>query len=104
MRGSALRACAQVQKYVTLIMKRRTKGWGIRASAPADSAVELYRQQELDRLIGQFFDRAVCYAAEGYQRDASLRAEHAATVADGICARASSDPAGWEKGLKSSLH
>jgi len=76
----------------------------IRASAPADSAVELYRQQELDRLIGQFFDRAVCYAAEGYQRDASLGGEHAATVADGICARASSDPAGWEKGLKSSLH
>jgi hypothetical protein len=29
--------------------------------------MELYRQQELDRLIGHFFDRAMCYAAEGYQ-------------------------------------
>lgn len=44
----------------------------LRASAPADSAMELYRQQEFDRLIGQFFDRAVCYAAEGYEREAHL--------------------------------
>jgi hypothetical protein len=35
--------------------------------ALSDSAMELYRQQELDRLIGHFFDRAMCYAAEGYQ-------------------------------------
>jgi hypothetical protein len=40
----------------------------ISAWAFADSAVELYRQQELDRLIGHFFDRAMCYAAEGYER------------------------------------
>jgi hypothetical protein len=37
----------------------------------ADSAMELYQQQELDRLIGHFFDRAVCYAAAGYERQAS---------------------------------
>jgi hypothetical protein len=37
------------------------------AWALSDSAVELYRQQELDRLIGHFFDRAICYAAEGYE-------------------------------------
>jgi hypothetical protein len=36
--------------------------------ALADSAVELYRQQELDRLVGHFFDRAMCYAVEGYER------------------------------------
>jgi hypothetical protein len=36
-----------------------------------DSAVELYQQKEFDRLIGHFFDRAICYAAEGYQRRAS---------------------------------
>ena len=36
-----------------------------------DTAVELYRQQEFDRLIGHFFDRAMCYAAEGYARRAS---------------------------------
>lgn len=36
-----------------------------------DSAVELYQQQEFDRLIGHFFDRAICYAAEGYQQHAA---------------------------------
>jgi hypothetical protein len=42
------------------------------ACALADSAIELYRQQELDRFIGRFFDRAACYAAEGYARGAEL--------------------------------
>jgi hypothetical protein len=40
----------------------------VSAWAFADSAVELYRQQELDRLIAHFFDRAMCYAAEGYEK------------------------------------
>jgi len=34
----------------------------------ADSAVELYQQQELDRMVGHFFDRAMCYTVEGYER------------------------------------
>jgi hypothetical protein len=38
------------------------------AWALADSAVELYRQRELDHLIAQFFDRAMCYTTEGYER------------------------------------
>ena len=37
-----------------------------------DSAIELYQQQEFDRLIGHFFDRAMCYTAEGYERRASI--------------------------------
>jgi hypothetical protein len=41
----------------------------------ADSAVELYQQQELDKLIGHFFDRAVCYTAAGYERQA-LKKRH----------------------------
>jgi hypothetical protein len=41
------------------------------AYALADSAIELYQQQELDRLIGHFFDRAVCYTAASYERQAS---------------------------------
>lgn len=36
-----------------------------------DTAVELYQQQEFDRQIGHFFDRAMCYAAEGYARRAA---------------------------------
>lgn len=47
-----------------------------------DSAMELYQQQEFDRLIGHFFDRAVCYAAEGYERRAAARRESgSATIA-----------------------
>jgi len=41
------------------------------ACAPADSAMEMYRKQEFERMVGQFFDRAACYAAEGYEREAS---------------------------------
>jgi hypothetical protein len=37
-----------------------------------DSALELHREQEIYRLIGRFLDRAVCYAAEAYDREASL--------------------------------
>lgn len=43
-------------------LRRHLSAWAL-----ADSAVELYRQQELDRLVGHFFDRAMCYAAEGYE-------------------------------------
>ena len=39
----------------------------------ADSALELHREQEIYRLIGRFFDRAVCYAAEAYEREASIQ-------------------------------
>jgi len=54
----------------------------IGTSMLADSPLELHREQELYRLIGHFFDRAVCYAAEAYEREASLRREHAvATIA-----------------------
>jgi hypothetical protein len=38
-----------------------------------DSAIELYQQLEFDRLIGHFFDRAVCHAAEGYERRAATQ-------------------------------
>ncbi|HEV2615745.1 MAG TPA: hypothetical protein VGU63_03940 [Candidatus Acidoferrales bacterium] len=37
-------------------------------SGLVNSAMELYQQKEFDRLIVHFFDRAICYAAEGYQR------------------------------------
>lgn len=35
-----------------------------------DSAMDLYQQQEFVRLINRFFDRAVCYTGEGYERKA----------------------------------
>ena len=46
------------------------RAWGF-----ADTAMELYQQQEFSQLIGQFFDRAVCYTAEGYERESSLAAK-----------------------------
>jgi hypothetical protein len=52
----------------------------IGTSMSADSALELHREQEIYRLIGRFFDRAVCYAAEAYEREASLRREDAVTT------------------------
>lgn len=55
-------------------LRRHLSAWGL-----ADSAVELYRQQELDRIVDQFFDRAMCYAAEGYER-ARQNAERAEPV------------------------
>ena len=33
------------------------------------SPVEIYGEMELLRLLDQFFDRALCYATEGYERD-----------------------------------
>lgn len=37
------------------------------ACAIVDSAMDLYRRQELDRVIGHFFDRAIYYTAAGYE-------------------------------------
>jgi len=54
-------------------LRRHLAAWGL-----ADTAVELYRQQELDRLVAQFFDRAVCYTAEGYEHARREPAEHSA--------------------------
>ena len=39
-----------------------------------DSAVELHGQLELLHLLDQFFDRALYYAAVGYERDRATRA------------------------------
>jgi hypothetical protein len=41
--------------------------------------VELYGEMELLRLLDQFFDRALCYATEGYEQ---YRLEHATAAAD----------------------
>jgi hypothetical protein len=39
----------------------------LRACGLVDSAMDLYQQQEFVRLIGHFFDRALCYTGEGYE-------------------------------------
>jgi hypothetical protein len=37
------------------------------------SPIEIYGEMELLRLLDQFFDRALCFAAEGYEQSVPLR-------------------------------
>lgn len=48
----------------------------------ADSALELHREREILRLIGRFFDRALCYTAEAYEREAFRHAAAAKATHD----------------------
>lgn len=57
--------------WALILTKNRLNDY-LGAYAFADSAMELYQQQEFDRLIAHFFDRAVCHAAEGYEHHASV--------------------------------
>jgi hypothetical protein len=43
------------------------------AQGVADSAMELYQRQEFHNVVGHFFDRAMCYTAEGYAQRTALR-------------------------------
>jgi len=52
-------------------------------SGLADSAVELHGDRELQRLVGQFFDKAVYYTVKGFEQEAgsehpNLSFKHAA--------------------------
>jgi hypothetical protein len=38
-----------------------------------NSPVELYGEMELLRLLDQFFDRALCFATEGYEQYSQLQ-------------------------------
>ena len=40
----------------------------VRTSGLSDSALDLYQELELVRLVGEFFDRAIHHTAEGYER------------------------------------
>ena len=42
----------------------------IRAAGLVDSAVELHQEQELHHVLGQFFDKAICYTIRAYERAA----------------------------------
>ena len=62
--------------YALILTKNHLEDY-VRASGLADSAVELYQEQELSHLIDCFFDRALYYTALGYEQEAgtSLRRE-----------------------------
>jgi len=58
--------------YALLLVKYHLRDY-IRASGLVDSAVEIYQEQELHRLVGRFFDRAIYYTVRSYECAAASR-------------------------------
>jgi hypothetical protein len=46
----------------------------VRSAGFVDSAMEIYQEMELQRLVQRFFDKAVYYCVEGYTREADPNA------------------------------
>jgi hypothetical protein len=65
--------------YALLLTKYHLRDY-IRASGLIDSAVELYQEQELQRLVGHFFDRAIYYTVKNYECEAASRRAPAAAA------------------------
>jgi hypothetical protein len=58
--------------YALILTKYHLRDY-IRSAGLVDSAVELYQQGELLRLVSQFFDRAIYYTMRGYERAGPLQ-------------------------------
>jgi hypothetical protein len=58
--------------YALILTKNHLEEY-IRTAGLGDSAIELYQERELFRLIEYFFDRALYYATLGYEEEALLR-------------------------------
>lgn len=65
--------------YALILVKYHLRDY-IRTAGLMDSAVELYQEQELHRLVGQFFDKANYYTVKGYEREAESRLAPASTT------------------------
>lgn len=65
--------------YALILTKYHLRDY-IGSAGLVDSAVELYQEQELHRLVGHFFDLAMFYTAKGYER-ASARGRVASAPA-----------------------
>ena len=60
--------------YALILTKYHLRDY-IRTSGLVDSAVDLYQEQQLQRALGQFFDKAIYYTVRGYEEAAaSMRA------------------------------
>ena len=68
--------------YALILTKYHLRDY-IRSAGLVDSAVDLYQEQELHRLLGQFFDKAIYYTVRAYERQANLR--EAAGAAKSAC-------------------
>jgi hypothetical protein len=58
--------------YALILTKYHLRDY-IRAAGLVDSAVDLYQEQELHRLLGRFFDKAIYYAVRAYERATNPR-------------------------------
>lgn len=58
--------------YALILTKYHLRDY-IRSAGLVDSAVDLYQEQELHRLVGNFFDKAIYYTVKGYEREAAAR-------------------------------
>jgi hypothetical protein len=65
--------------YALLLTKYHLRDY-IRSSGAVDSAVDLYQEQELHRLVGHFFDRAIYYTVRSYECEAASRRAPAAAT------------------------
>lgn len=65
--------------YALLLVKYHLRDY-VRSSGLIDSAVDLYQEQELQRLVGHFFDRAIYYTVKSYECEAASRRAHAAAA------------------------
>jgi hypothetical protein len=57
--------------YALILTKYHLRDY-IRSAGLVDSAVDLYQEQELHRLVGQFFDKAIYYTVRAYERAATF--------------------------------
>jgi hypothetical protein len=53
--------------YALILTKYHLRDY-IRFAGIVDSAIELYQEQELQRLLGGFFDKAIYYTVRAYER------------------------------------
>lgn len=63
--------------YALILIKEHLRGY-IRRAGVVDSAVELYQEEELNLMIGHFFDKTVYYTVKGYEGSADARPTSAA--------------------------
>jgi len=52
--------------YALILIKYHLRDY-IHSSGLVDSAVDLYQEQQLQRSLGQFFDKAIYYTVRGYE-------------------------------------
>jgi len=65
--------------YALILIKYHLRDY-IHSSGLVDSAVDLYQEQQLQRSVGQFFDKAIYYTVRGYEHAAASMRPAASAV------------------------